>query len=146
MCLELYKLAQGGLPLDAYKNAFVNLALPFWTFSEPLPPKKFKPRLSPEGDEILTYPAAGWTEWDRVDVHMDGTIADLCAELKVTFPPPAEPLFSQISNRSSPQVRGIAVQSIASGVGLMYTSFMPAHKPRLAQKYVADHGFHLACN
>ena len=81
--MELYKLAQGGRPLDAYKNAFVNLALPFWTFSEPLPPKKNKARRSLEGEEIVTYPSEGWTEWDRVDVHMDGTIAELCGHLKV---------------------------------------------------------------
>jgi len=114
VCLELYKLAQGGKALDQFKNAFVNLALPFWTFSEPLPPKKNKARTSPEGDEVLTYPREGWTEWDRIDVHMDGTIGELCQYLK--------------------KEKGIEVQSIASGVGLMYTSFMPTHKARLGQK------------
>jgi ubiquitin-activating enzyme E1 len=42
VCLEVYKFIQGHKNIESYRNAFVNLALPFFTFSEPVPPKKQK--------------------------------------------------------------------------------------------------------
>lgn len=45
VCLEVYKFIQNHQKIESYRNAFVNLALPFFGFSEPVPPKRQKVNL-----------------------------------------------------------------------------------------------------
>uniref|UniRef100_A0A6A7G6M5 E1 ubiquitin-activating enzyme n=1 Tax=Hirondellea gigas TaxID=1518452 RepID=A0A6A7G6M5_9CRUS len=59
VCLELYKTIQDK-PLEAYKNGFANLAIPFLTFGEPVPPVKTKSKLRGKEWE--------YTLWDRIDI------------------------------------------------------------------------------
>ncbi|KAI4304606.1 hypothetical protein MLD38_040091 [Melastoma candidum] len=39
VCLELYKVLDGGHKLEDYRNTFANLALPLFSMAEPVPPK-----------------------------------------------------------------------------------------------------------
>lgn len=65
VCLELYKVIgapRKELTIDAYKNAFCNLAIPFMTFSEPSAPAKTQCMLG--GKEW------NWTAWDSLDMNL----------------------------------------------------------------------------
>lgn len=65
ICFELYKIVgtpRKELTIEAYKNAFCNLAIPFMTFSEPTAPAKTKCML--KGKEW------NWTSWDSLDMSI----------------------------------------------------------------------------
>jgi len=74
VCLELYKLVQNKPKIEAYRNTFVNLALPVFQQGEPVPPKKTK------------FLGKDITIWDRLDVRQGDITLQQCLDyLKKTY-------------------------------------------------------------
>uniref|UniRef100_A0A915EBV2 Ubiquitin-activating enzyme E1 C-terminal domain-containing protein n=1 Tax=Ditylenchus dipsaci TaxID=166011 RepID=A0A915EBV2_9BILA len=75
-CLEFYKMVEvdgkrSSAPIERFKNSFVNLALPFFAFSEPIaaPVKKY-------GEKTFTL-------WDRLEIDGPKTLGQLIEYVKV---------------------------------------------------------------
>lgn len=102
--LELYKVLDGKTDKEQYKNGFINLALPFFGFGEPIGSPKVKWKDTDgkehEMDKI----------WDRFEFR-DITLKELIAE------------FDKL---------GLSVSMLSSGVSLLYASFFP--KPKLNER------------
>lgn len=129
VCLELLKLVQKKA-VDAYRNSFVNLALPIFAISEPVPPAKVKSRVEKnipdpinhpeyvEEENIVAYPE-GHTVWDKIVLNFSpsNTLSDIVSFCK--------------------QHHGLELQSVtlatskSAGV-IIYNSLMASTKPRLA--------------
>ncbi|KPI38428.1 Ubiquitin-activating enzyme E1 1 [Cyphellophora attinorum] len=127
--LELYKIIDGKNDLEQYKNGFVNLALPFFGFSEPI--------ASPKG----TYQGKNGEVtidklWDRFEVD-DITLSDFLKWF---------------------EDKGLTVSMVSSGVSLLYASFYPPSKLKdrlplkmsklvetISRKPIEDHVKNIIC-
>ncbi|BCR90544.1 E1 ubiquitin-activating protein ubaA [Aspergillus chevalieri] len=97
--LENYKIIDGKDDIEQYKNGFVNIALPFLGFSEPIGSPKGK-YMGKQGEVSIDQ------IWDRFEVD-DIPLQDF---LKY---------FSDL---------GLEVSMVSSGVSLLYASFYPPAK------------------
>lgn len=70
VCLELYKVLDGGHKLEDYRNTFANLALPLFSMAEPVPPK------------VIKHRDMSWTVWDRWILRDNPTLKELLDWLK----------------------------------------------------------------
>lgn len=97
--LELYKIIDGKDDIEQYKNGFVNLALPFFGFSEPI--------ASPKGKYQGTNGEVTIDKlWDRFEVE------------NITL----EELIKAFGDK------GLDITMLSSGVSLLYASFYPSSK------------------
>ncbi len=99
--LELYKIIDGKTDIEQYKNGFINLALPFFGFSEPIASPKVEYK-GPNGKVTLDK------IWDRFEI---GNIT--LQELLDDF-----------------EKRGLTIAMLSSGVSLLFASFFPAAKQK----------------
>ncbi len=97
--LELYKIIDGKDDIEQYKNGFVNLALPFFGFSEPIASPKGK-YMGSSGEVTIDK------LWDRFEVE-DVTLQKFLDDFKQ---------------------KGLDIMMLSSGVSLLYASFYPASK------------------
>lgn len=105
--LELYKIIDGKTDIEQYKNGFVNLALPFFGFSEPIASPKGTYQ-GPDGEVTIDKL---WDRFETKDVTLQQFIDDF-------------------------QKKGLTISMISSGVSLLYASFyLPSkNKDRLPMK------------
>jgi ubiquitin-activating enzyme E1 len=97
--LEFYKIVDGKDDIEQYKNGFINLALPFFGFSEPIssPKATYKGKNGDvEVDKL----------WDRFEVE-NITLRELID------------IF---------EAKGLDITMLSSGVSLLYASFFPPAK------------------
>jgi ubiquitin-activating enzyme E1 len=97
--LEFYKIVDGKTDIEQYKNGFVNLALPFFGFSEPISSPKGVYK-GPSGDVTVDK------LWDRFEVD-DITLEELLQ------------IFEE---------KGLEITMLSSGVSLLYASFFSKDK------------------
>uniref|UniRef100_A0A672M105 E1 ubiquitin-activating enzyme n=1 Tax=Sinocyclocheilus grahami TaxID=75366 RepID=A0A672M105_SINGR len=102
VCLELLKIVQGHKKLKSYKNGFMNLALPFFAFSEPIAAPKHK------------YYEIDWTLWDRFEV-------------KGIQPNGEEMTLRQFLDYFKNEHK-LEITMLSQGVSMLYSFFMPAAK------------------
>ncbi len=109
--LELYKIVDLKTKLEEYKNGFINLALPFFGFSEPIASPKVE-WTGPGGVKLKMDKI-----WDRFDSE-DVTLGELLKNF---------------------EKEGLTISMLSSGVSLLYASFFPAakRKERTAMKLSA---------
>lgn len=110
VCLELLKVIQGK-PLEAYRNTYVNLALPLFTLSEPFEPARETATLKDRGEWR-------WSIWDKLDVDEgDITLQQYIDHFKEKL--------------------GLTVSMISAGRSMLYYHFggpvLAKFQPRLGQ-------------
>lgn len=108
ICMELYKIIgtpRKELTIEAYKNAFCNLAIPFMTLSEPTPPSKTKCQF--QGKEW------NWSAWDSLDINMgDITLGEFMDHFENEY--------------------GLEISMLSHGVSILYSFF--ANKQKVAER------------
>jgi ubiquitin-activating enzyme E1 len=99
--MELYKIIDGKTDIEQYKNGFINLALPFFGFSEPIASPKVEYQ-GPNGKVTLDK------IWDRFEIG-NITLRELIDDF---------------------EKKGLSIAMLSSGVSLLFAAFFPPAKQK----------------
>ncbi|KAL1020527.1 hypothetical protein UPYG_G00001240 [Umbra pygmaea] len=102
VCLELIKIVQGHKKVESFKNGFMNLALPFFAFSEPIAAPSHK------------YYEIDWSLWDRFEV-------------KGIKPNGEEMTLREFLDYFKNEHK-LEITMLSQGVSMLYSFFMPGTK------------------
>jgi ubiquitin-activating enzyme E1 len=104
-CVELLKAVQG-LPLQRYRNAFINLALPFFAFTAPLPAEEFP------GLRGKTY-----TLWDRLIIKESKKTASKGGITVRKF-------MKRLKKKVCEETEAVEISTISFGQFMIYANFL----------------------
>jgi ubiquitin-activating enzyme E1 len=107
VCLELYKLVEGKSTIEQYRNFSCNLALPFFSYAEPIAPVT-------STTELKSGPWK-WSLWDRITIN----IGDATLEQFMTY-------FQETYN--------LEVSMLSHGAAMIYYNFGVNVKKKMADR------------
>jgi ubiquitin-activating enzyme E1 len=104
-CIELIKLIKG-VSLKKHRNAFINLALPFFAFTSPLP-----------AEEILGLRGQVYTLWDRISIKEGKKAA---AGGGITM----RKLLKKLKSKACDDPDSIDIATVSFGQYMIYANFL----------------------
>ena len=118
-CIELIKIVKG-LPLDLHRNAFINLALPFFAFTAPLPAEKM-PGLH----------GKSYTLWDRIKIKESKKAASYGGITLRDF-------LKRLKSKVCEEPDSIDVTSVSYGEFMIYANFLHENDNEIMNKRLWD--------
>ncbi|CAJ1969534.1 unnamed protein product [Cylindrotheca closterium] len=118
-CIEMVKVVQG-LPLQRYRNAFINLALPFFAFTAPLPT-----------EELPGLRGSTYTMWDRLTVKEGKKTAERGGITVRQF-------LKRLKKKASDNPDELDISTVTFGEFMIYANFLNEDDDDLLDKKLWD--------
>ena len=108
-CIELIKLLQGA-SLPQYRNSFINLALPFFAFTSPMP-----------AEETAGIGGKTFTIWDRININEGEKAA---RNGGITLRKVIQRIKKQIFDDEDSEENSLEITNISFGPYMIYANFL----------------------
>ena len=118
-CVELLKLLQK-VPLERHRNAFINLALPFFAYTAPMPAEQV------DGLHGTTY-----TLWDRITVKEGKKSAKKGGVTLRKF-------LERVKKKATEDPDTVSVSTISYGPYMLYASFLHENDDEMLDRPIMD--------